>query len=443
MKDSLAIKPFTLPVSGEVRLPGSKSITNRALLLAALSPGPVTLRNALFSRDTRLMVNALRGLGFQVVTNEEKGQIIRIEGKGGRIPVGEASLDVGNAGTAARFLTAFLSLKKGGVYHLDGDPAMRERPMVGLLEALIDQGTEVNFSGQQWYFPFSLSTKGLPGGDIEVDAAASSQILSALLMVAPFARKDTVLRLKGTTVSRPFVEMTVNMLRQFGYKISAEAAHFEVASHQVPSGSIADYLIEPDATAASYFLALPLAVGGKVVVKNLGGNDFLQGDIRFKEVISQTGLSIKSDGCDLIANYNSGNKIRVRADFNAISDTFLTLAAISPLLEGVTRITGIGHTRHQETDRISAVAKELRKLGQEVVEEEDALEIHPNRRALLEKARAGVCIETYDDHRIAMSFSILGCADILENGEFWLKIANPSCVEKTFPHFFSILEGIR
>jgi len=441
--DPYPIKPFTSPPEGAVELPGSKSITNRALLLAALCSRTITLRNALFSRDTRIMLTALKSLGFPLEVDEETGAIT-VQGQGGGIPAAEASIDIGNAGTAARFLTAFLCLKKGGLYHLDGDPAMRERPMSGLLDALRQQGAKIAFHGRTGHFPFTLSTNGLAGGVIEVEAAASSQILSAILLVAPMAAKDTVLRLMGETVSRPFVEMTINMLRQFGFQISTEENSFVIASNQVPADSNAEYVIEPDATAASYFLALPLSAGGRIVVKDLGGNEFLQGDIRFKEVISQTGLSIASDGCALVvASHTSGSKFGVQADFNAISDTFLTLAALSPLLEGVTRITGIGHTRHQETDRIAAMAKELKKLGPVVVEEEDALEIRPNRPALLEIARQGVSIETYEDHRIAMSFSILGCADILGNGQSWLKIVNPSCVEKTFPHFFNLLEGLR
>ena len=180
-----------------------------------------------------------------------------------------------------------------------------------------------------------------------------------------------------------------------------------------------------------------------MTIKNLGKEKFLQGDIAFKDVISQAGLSVYAESGNLVTESRKASpKYGLRADFNAISDTFLTLAALAPLLEGKTRITGIGHTRRQETDRISAMAKELKKLGQEVAEEKDGLEIQPNRTALLEIARQGVSIETYEDHRIAMSFSILGCANILENGQNWLKIGNPSCVKKTFPHFFKLLEGL-
>ncbi len=426
-----------------VELPGSKSITNRALLLAALCSDRITLENALFSRDTQLMIKALMSLGFALAADDETGTIT-VRGQGGDIPTAKASVDVGNAGTAARFLTAFLCLKIGGRYRLDGDPAMRQRPMSGLLDSLRQQGAEIAFEGCSGHFPFTLSTNGLGGGVFEVDAAASSQILSALLMTAPLAVKNTRLQLTGDTVSRPFIEMTVRMMRQFGYQISSDGNRFDIGADQSPVLPDLNYVIEPDATAASYFLALPLATGGRVILKNLGKDKFLQGDIAFKDVISRAGLSVLAESGNLVAERRQASpKLGLRADFNAISDTFLTLAALSPLLEGKTRITGIGHTRLQETDRISAMARELKKLGQEVVEEKDSLEIEPNRTALLETARQGVRIETYDDHRIAMSFSILGCADILENGQNWLKIGNPSCVEKTFPQFFKHLEGLR
>ncbi len=445
MIDPYPIKPFTSPPRGTVELPGSKSITNRALLLAAQGSNRITLQNALFSRDTQIMISALQSLGFLLRADEVTGTIT-VQGRGGGIPAAEASINAGNAGTAARFLTAFLCLKKGGRYHLDGDPAMRQRPISGLLDALRQQGAEFAFRGQPGHFPFTLSTNGLAGGVIEVDAAASSQILSALLMTAPLAVKNTRLQLTGDTVSRPFIEMTVGMMRQFGYQISSHGNRFAIGAEQSPVLSESRYVIEPDATAASYFLALPLATGGRMTIQNLGKEKFLQGDIAFKDVLSQAGVSIHAESGNLVSESRktpSKHNQGLRADFNAISDTFLTLAALAPLLEGKTRITGIGHTRGQETDRISAMAHELKKLGQEVAEEKDGLEIRPNRAALLEIARRGVSIETYEDHRIAMSFSILGCADILKNGQNWLKIGNPSCIEKTFPHFFKLLEGLR
>jgi 3-phosphoshikimate 1-carboxyvinyltransferase len=410
--EKLPIQPFTRPVRGSITLPGSKSITNRALILAALSNRTVTLRGALFSRDTRIMIAALHALGFKVQSNEES-LTITVEGRNGEIPVREARLDVGNAGTAARFLTAFVCLRPEGVYHFDGDEAMRRRPIGALLAALESQGARAGARS----FPFTLHTAGLPGGTVELDASESSQLLSALLMVAPFAKSRLEVKLKGETVSRPFVEMTERMLTQFAARP-------------------AEYAIEGDATAASYFLALPLVTGGHTTLPGFFTDRSLQGDVRFAEVMQRVGLSLAAT--DFPAGTEAWAAARtprrgVQADFNAFSDTFLTLAAIAPLLEGPTRITGIAHTRKQETDRLAGMARELKKLGQHVVETGDSLEIHP--RPLV----PGVEIETYHDHRFAMSFGILGCHDLRGDGRPWLTIKDPSCCTKTFPAFFDLL----
>lgn len=392
---TLPIQPFTQPVRGSVTLPGSKSITNRALILAALGRQTVTLHGALFSRDTRIMVAALQALGFAVRT-DETALTITITGRGGEIPAREATLDIGNAGTAARFLTAFVCLRPDGVYHFDGDEAMRRRPIGALLEALDSQGAQASARS----FPFTLKTAGLRGGIVELDASESSQMLSALLMVAPHARAPLKVKLKGEAGSKPFVTMTETMVRQF-------------------SAAPADYRIEGDASAASYFLALPLVTGGALALPNYGGP--LQGDMKFSEVIG----TVARDRRGLSRN------------FREFSDTFLTLAAIAPLLDGPTKITGIAHTRKQETDRVAGMARELKKLGQHVIETEDSLEIHPR------PLTPGVEIATYHDHRFAMSFGILGCHDLLKNGQPWLTIKDPACCAKTFPAFFDVLDGLR
>lgn len=392
---SLPIVPFTRPVRGSVTLPGSKSITNRALILAALGAKTVTLRGALFSRDTRIMVAALRQLGFKVET-DENALTIRIEGCDGEIPVREAKLDIGNAGTAARFLTAFVCLRPDGVYHFDGDEAMRRRPIGALLEALESQGAQASAHS----FPFTLKTAGLPGGQVLLDASESSQMLSALLMVAPHAKTPLTVKLKNEAGSKPFVTMTEAMLQQFAKSPTV-------------------YDIEGDASAGSYFLALPLVTGGQLNFTNYGGP--LQGDMKFRDVAAAIGSTRRG----------------VAYDFREFSDTFLTLAAIAPLLDRPTLITGIAHTRKQETDRVAGMARELRKLGQTVDESSDSLVIHP------EPLVPGVEIETYHDHRFAMSFGILGCHDLLKNGQPWLTIKDPACCAKTFPAFFDLLAGLR
>ena len=400
LSDPLPIPPFARPVRGRVTLPGSKSITNRALLLAALADGPVTLTNALFSRDTEIMAAALNQLGIKVETDAET-RMMRVAGQGGKIPVASARLHVGNAGTAARFLTAFVCLRTGGEYHFDSDPAMYRRPIGGLLDALASQGATASARN----FPFTLRTTGLAGGIVEVDASESSQLLSALLLVASKARAPLTVKLKGETVSKPFIAMTERMVQQF-------------------AGHPSTYPIEADATAATYFQALPLVVGGSLALPGLQPPvTSLQGDAAFVDVLARV-------------RARSGNAL-LTEDFHAISDAFLTLAALAPLLPGPTRITGIAHTRKQETDRVAGMACELRKLGQEVVETEDSLTITPR------PLQSGVQIETYHDHRFAMSFGILGCHDLHGDGRPWLSIKDPRCCAKTFPNFFEELASLR
>ena len=423
MLDPLPIVPFTGPARGAVILPGSKSITNRALLLAALGDRPVTITNALFSRDTQLMIAALRALGF-TITADERARVVHVAGRGGAIPAGEARIDVGNAGTVARFLAAFVCLRPGGVYHFDGDEAMRRRPMGALLDALAAQGAQATARA----FPFTLRTAGLAGGDVTLDASESSQLVSALLLVAPHARTPLRVHPGGKTVSRPFVAMTERMVAQFAAGPPA-------------------YAVEPDATAASYFLALPLVTGGRLALPGFTIGPGLQGDAQFAEVLRDVGLAVT--GTDHPAGAEAGipggaPRRGVAADFNAFSDTFLTLAAITPLLAGPTRIIGIAHTRRQETDRVAGAARELRKLGQHVDEQDDALTITPDPGELRRRAAGGtIDIETYDDHRFAMSFALLGCHDLRHDGTPWLRIRHPGCCAKTFPDFFAVLEQIR
>ena len=435
---SRLILPFRRPALGAVELPGSKSISNRALILAALAEGTTTLAGVLFSRDTELMIAALRKLGLALEV-DEAARVVRVEGGGGTWPRHEARLHIGNAGTAARFLTALLSLDPAGRYHLDGDPPMRQRPMAALLEALARQGTEMAFDDEPGHFPFSLHTRGLRGGPVSIDATASSQFVSALLMVAPLAARDLVLDVAHL---RPaFVQITTTLMRQFGVETPAvEKGRLTIASGQ-RYRSPGIYAVEPDVSAASYFLALPLVVGGAIVLPGLTPQ-LMQGDAAFGAIVEALGGQLRKDAHGWEISAEPALRPGLDRDFNAFSDTFLTLAALAPLLDGPTRIRGIGHTRRQETDRIAAMARELRKLGCRVEEAEDALEIHPDPAALRRAARAGVAIETYEDHRIAMSFAILGCASLRPDGSPWLTILDPDCTRKTFPEFFPRLAAI-
>ncbi len=452
MSPTLVIRPFQTPARGVAQVPGSKSITNRALILAALADGPTHFTGALFSRDTRILIAALRALGFEVA-DDEAACTIRIVGLGGRIPRDRAKLHVGNAGTAARFLTAFLALAPAGEYELDGDEAMRARPMRGLLDALRGAGCRADApdGSAATGFPFTLRPTGRLGL-LEVDASASSQLLSALLMVLPLAAGATV-RMKGSTVSEPFVEMTARMCGQFGRPL----ARLPDGSWTCPSPGayVAQpaYPIEPDATAASYFIALPAVTGARASVRIEGYADGgLQGDTAFAKVAAACGATLRPSPGTLVAESWSG----IRGgdfDFNAFSATFLTLAADATLADGPVKIRGIAHTRKQETDRVLAMATELERLGIRVEPSADrlradetlsSLTVFPSKAALRQAAAAGpVTIRTYEDHRMAMSFGVLGSFDLFGDGRPWIAIEDPACTGKTFPHFFGALEALR
>jgi 3-phosphoshikimate 1-carboxyvinyltransferase len=422
LPDVLPIKPFTQPVRGEAILPGSKSLTNRALLLAALSDKPVTLTGALFSEDTELMGAALSQFGFAVAT-DRAACTMTVSRQPGAFTGSECELFVGLAGTAARFLTALCAAAPRGVYRLDGVPQMRKRPMKSLIEALRSLGADIRCPGEEGFFPLEVRARGLRGGRVTLDASESSQLLSALLMVAPLAAAPVEVHLAGN-VRRSYVEMTARLMTEFSVTTDTSSDGRVFTLHPSTYRAPATYAIEPDASAASYFVALPAVVGGSLDLPGLRpAGAGLQGDAAFAGVLARA--TARAPGALFEEN------------FHEISDTFLTLAAISPLLSGPTRITGIAHTRKQETDRVAGMARELRKLGQDVVEEEDALTITP--RPLVR----GVEIETYHDHRFAMSFGILGCRDLIGDGSPWLSIINPACCAKTFPHFFDLLESLR
>lgn len=439
LPEVLPILPFTRPCRGEVVLPGSKSLTNRALLLAALCDRPVVLTGALFSEDTHLMAEALRRLGFAVKANPAALEL-RV-GNQGVFRGGQSDLFVGLAGTAARFLTALCAAAPRGLYRIDGVPQMRQRPMKPLIDALRTLGADIRCPGVEGFFPLEIHARGLQGGAVSLDARESSQLLSALLMVAPLAQAPVEVKLVGG-VRWPFVRMTTRLMGEFGQPAIDK---LEEDRLRVPSGTSytapgATFAIEPDATAASYFLALPRVVGGALDLPGLRGPGMgLQGDTAFMGVLGQTGLRVQpsADGRGVHVEVGAPDAGDIEQDFSEFSDTFLTFAALAPLRPGRTRISGIAHTRKQETDRVAGMARELSRLGQHVIETEDALEIHPR------PLRTGETVETYGDHRFAMSFGILGCHDLHGNGAPWLAIRNPACCAKTFPHFFELLETVR
>ncbi|NBV53115.1 MAG: 3-phosphoshikimate 1-carboxyvinyltransferase [Verrucomicrobia bacterium] len=452
MSPTLVIRPFQTPARGVAQVPGSKSITNRALILAALADGVTLFTGALFSRDTRILIAALQSLGFEV-SADESACTIRITGLGGRIPNARAKIHVGNAGTAARFLTAFLALAPEGRYELDGDEAMRARPMRGLLDALTAGGCRAlqPDGSPACGFPFTLHTTGKLGR-LEVDASASSQLLSALLMVIPLSAGASV-SMKGSTVSEPFVEMTARMCGQFGRPLERLADGCWTCASPGAYVAQTTYAIEPDATAASYFIALPAVTGSRASVRIEGYADGgLQGDTAFAKVAAACGATLKPANGTLVTESWSGI-LGGDFDFNAFSDTFLTLATIATLAAGPVKIRGIAHTRKQETDRVLAMATELERLGIKVApsaaelradETLSSLTIFPGKAALRQAAADGpIAIRTYEDHRMAMSFGILGSFDLFGDGRPWIAIEDPACTGKTFPHFFQALEALR
>lgn len=451
MIDPYPIVPFKRPLAGTLVLPGSKSITNRALILAALAKGTTRLQGALFSRDTEIMLAALDTLGFETQINTDDFSIT-VRGEEGSIPKKEGTLNVGNAGTAARFLTAFLALETDASYTLDGDPAMRERPMSGLLQALEGLGAaSFDFHGKPGHFPFTLKAYGYKGGCVTVDASASSQILSALLLAAPAG--PAAIQLIAPRVRPAYVGITLAIREAFGADATQAdevgAYLLPAINYKAPANNC--YAIEPDLSAASYFLALTTIHGGQLAIPNLNP-DPIQGDAQFLNILEKHGLTVQKEQSSWLlkrAIETSISEPTRELDFENFSDTFLTYAAIAPLLGGSVTLKGIGHTRYQETDRIAGMANELNKLGQLTKETKDSLRIVPNLKAMQTRALAARAegnlleIETYEDHRFAMSFAILGSFDLLDDGQPWLTIKDPACCGKTFPNFFSALKKLQ
>ena len=433
MTDAIEIQP-TGPLRGSIRPPGSKSITNRALVCAALAEGESLLTGALESEDTRVMVDALGQLGLAIHHDAVAGTI-RVFGSGGRFPASEADLYVANSGTTMRFLTAVVTCGHG-TYRLDGTPRMRERPVEDLLDALRQLGADVRSESENGCPPVLARASGLPGGRATVAGNISSQFLSGLLMVAPSAAGRVHLHVAGELVSEPYVRMTLAVMSAFGVWVRYEdtfslifPTQGRLARFVVPAGQTyraARYEIEPDASAASYFFAAAAVTGGQVTVEGLTRNS-IQGDVAFCHCLARMGCQVRYGPKSITV---VGGPLRgIDVDMNAISDTVQTLAAVALFAEGPTTITGVAHIRHKETDRISAVATELRKLGAEVDERPDGLRIVPRRLR-------GAEIDTYDDHRMAMSLAVVGLASP------GVVIRNPGCTAKTYPRFFDDLRDL-
>ena len=421
---SLQIIPINHPLNAIIRVPGSKSLTNRALMISALANGTTRLTNALFSDDSRYFVKALQKLGFDIQLDEANHEMI-VTGLGGKIPAKKAELFIGNAGTAARFLSAFLTLGNGE-YVLDGDPRMRERPIGDLIDALHQLGVEMDATNN--CPPVEIFAKGLMGGKTKIAGNISSQFLSALLMVAPYAQSPIEIELTTELNSKPYVDMTIAIMQDFGVEIERRD-YSQFTIHPTFYSPLSTYAIESDASAASYFFAAPAICGGTVCVENISRKS-LQGDINFLDVLSQMGCTVtETDDCLQVTGTTDLRGIDV--DMRDIPDTAQTLAAIAPFTASPTRIRGIASARLKETDRVYATCTELTRLGVRVEEHADGMTIHP-----VEKTRPAI-IQTYNDHRMAMSFALIG---LRVPG---ITIENPGCVSKTFPDYFDVLEALR
>ena len=421
---SLQIVPINHPLSATVRVPGSKSLTNRALLIAALANGNTRITNALFSDDSKYFAKALKTLGFDVQLDEANSEMV-LTGLGGRIPSNKAELFIGNAGTAARFLSAFLTLGNGK-YILDGDSRMRERPIGDLIDAFHQLGVELEATNN--CPPVEIFAKGLPGGKTKIAGNISSQFLSALLMVAPYAKSPIEIEVTTELNSKPYVDMTIEIMKDFGVQVERKNYERFVIK---PSSffALSPCLIESDASAASYFFAAPAICGGTVCVENISRNS-KQGDIAFLDILQQMGCVLREDSNSIEVTGARSLK-GVDVDMRDIPDTAQTLAAIAPFASAPTRIGGIASARLKETDRVHATCTELTRLGIRVEEHEDGMTIYP-----CDKIQPAT-IQTYNDHRMAMAFSLIG---LRFDGVI---IENPSCVSKTFPDYFEVLDGLR
>ena len=418
-----------IPASGMspilVQVPGSKSITNRALLLATLAKGVSTLQGVLFSDDSRHFLDCIQTLGFETAV-DEPGRIIHVAGHGGDIPRKEASLYVGSAGTAARFLTAYLGISHGS-YHMDASAQMRRRPMAPLISSLRELGCEIICETEDGFFPFLIRGNGFGKSDIRINIDSSSQFLSALLISSALAPDAFRIHVTGSH-GMAYIDMTLHMMEQFGVSVSKEPPDtFVTLSRQ--SYCARDYRIEPDVSAACYFYACAPLLHHPVQVEHVHF-DSLQGDVEFLRVLERMGCRAEENDAGVILYPPETGLHGITADLSACSDQAITLAAIAPFADAPTTITGIGHIRLQESDRMQAIANELTRMGIRC----DMDSAGPGSLTIYPGQPKPCIVETYEDHRMAMGFSLIGlCAP-------GIAIHNPACCAKTFEDYFEVLE---
>jgi 3-phosphoshikimate 1-carboxyvinyltransferase len=413
-------------VSGQVTLPGSKSITNRILLLSAIADGTTTIIGPLVSDDTLHMIDALKKLQVDL-TQEDNGDIL-IHGTRGNFKNKSAEIFLGNAGTAFRPLTAALSFSKGQ-YTLSGLPRMHERPIKDLVDALLQLNADITYLDQEGYPPLKISPSEIMiNGPIKIRGDISSQFLTSLLMAMPLTKKEVVIEIVGDLISKPYIDITLNLMARFGIHVKKiDWKHFVIpgSSSYVSPGEI---FVEGDASSASYFLAAG-ALAGDIEVKGIGRNS-IQGDVKFAEALVLMGADINILEASIQIKKVAALQA-INLDCNHIPDAAMTLAVLALFAKGTTKLLNIGSWRVKETDRIKAMATELRKLGAAVTEGNDFIEITPPL-----KIKEHVEIDTYDDHRMAMCFSLVSLRNIP------ITINDPACVNKTFPTYFEVLESI-
>ena len=423
--NTLTLDPIA-KINGEVNLPGSKSLSNRALLLAALAKGTTKITNLLESDDTRHMLTALKQLGIKYTLSDDRTECI-VVGNGG--PVNSENFEelfLGNAGTAMRPLCAALCLGKGS-YLLTGEPRMKERPIGHLVDALRQAGGNINYIETEGYPPIQIEANGLSAGKVEIEGAISSQFLTALLLASPMAKDDMTISIIGELVSKPYIDITIHIMKEFGVDVvNDNYEKFTIKGGQTYK-AVDSFMVEGDASSASYFLAAAAIKGGTVKVTGIGKNS-IQGDVAFAEVLEKMGAKVEW-GDDYVS-VTKGELNAVDMDFNHIPDAAMTIATTALFAKGTTILRNIYNWRVKETDRLFAMATELRKVGAEVEEGEDYLKITPPSQ--LKHA----AIDTYDDHRMAMCFSLLALDPVS------VTINEPECTAKTFPTYFDVLESV-
>ena len=430
MENTYHVKTLHKKIDWQVTVPGSKSMTNRALLMAALADGKTLLKGVLFSDDSRNFLGSLKSLGFEVAIDEQAKEVA-VTGLNGTLPVKSGEIYVGSAGTAARFLTAMLALAEG-TFTINASDQMKKRPMKPLFDVLTEMGAKITYLENEGFLPIKIQGIGpVSEADkmfhVKLDISKSTQFLSALMLISPMLKQGLHIEITSERKDGSYIRITRQMMEQFG-----ATAEFDGTNYIIPSGvsyKAGTYQIEPDVSAACYFYAAAALTGGRAIVKNITWN-CMQGDLKFIRLLEQLGCTVRETDCGIeVIGAENGKLQGITVDMKDFSDQTMTLAALAPFAESEIRIENIGHIRLQECDRLHATATELTRLGISCEEEENAITIHPG------MPKAGI-VQTYDDHRIAMSFALIG---LKAEG---IEIADPMCCKKTFEKYFDILDKL-